>query len=88
MYISGGGQCRRAALVTSSPAWQGLHLSSPPWLEVLCSEAGKSIEGWSQEGKNVCTLGTETLLILHGLSKQWLESGLNQHLELKMLVEE
>lgn len=70
-----------ARLAESSPL-------QPPWLEILCSEAAKSIEGWSQEGKDVSTLETETLLVLHGLSKQWVESGLNQHLELKMLMEE
>lgn len=48
---------------------------APFAVEVLCSKVAKSIEGWSQEAKDVSTLEMETLLVLHGLSEQWVESA-------------
>lgn len=51
----------------------GCSLLQHPWLEVHCLEAGKRLTtgGW--------------YLGLHELLKQWVESGLNHHLKLKIL---
>lgn len=84
VYIFSSGQCRRVHVIDSISS---CFLLQHPWLEVHCLEAAKSIDDWSQEG-DITAWGTETLLGLHRLLKQWVESGLNHHLKLKILMNE
>lgn len=78
VYIFGSGQCRKVHVIAHLAV---LSSSTLGWRPIAWRQARDG----SQEGDSTAW-GTETLLGLPGLLKQWVESGLNPHLKIKILM--